>query len=453
MRGGYAMYEPDRDTEVQRGSTSGERRHKVPVSWICRIFHGDAASTPISIPEKGIVLGASSSCDLVIDDAAVSSRHLRLSNGNGGVVVEDLKSTNGTFLRSTRIDKILLTSQSQVTIGTTIIDISPAGFVDVPPFPETRFGALVGGSAAMRRCFAIMNLAAKSDATVVIEGESGTGKELAARAIHENSGRVNQPFVVVDCAGIPEQLIESQLFGHRAGAFTGAVERRKGAFVLADGGTIFLDELGELPIAAQAKLLRVLEAQTVQPLGEDRPVHVNVRVIAATNRNLEQMVAENRFRFDLFHRLAVVRFQMPALRDHAEDIPMLVSHFYAGRRAVSGPISGDGLQQLVQYDWPGNVRELRNILERAWVLSGEAAPEFQKLQFSFHHRLDAEPVHIVDTSIPFKDAKEMWVSHFERKYVKDVIASNDGNISKAATQAGLNRNHLRKLMEKYDMIK
>jgi transcriptional regulator with GAF, ATPase, and Fis domain len=447
------MFEPDRNTEVQRGSRIGENRHKVPVSWVCRIFHDDIESTPVSIPERGIVLGASPSCDLVIDDAAVSSRHLRLSNADGGVVVEDLKSTNGTFLRSTRIDKILLTSQSQVTIGTSVIDISPAGFVDVPPFPDTRFGALVGGSSAMRRCFAIMNLAAKSDATVVIEGESGTGKELAARAIHENSGRANQPFVVVDCAGIPEQLIESQLFGHRAGAFTGAVERRKGAFVLADGGTIFLDELGELPMAAQAKLLRVLEAQTVQPLGEERPVHVNVRVIAATNRNLEQMVAENRFRFDLFHRLAVVRFQMPALRDHAEDIPMLVNHFYASRHVSSGPVCGDGLQQLVQYDWPGNVRELRNVLERAWVLSGETAPEFQNLRFSFHHRLDAEPVQIVDTSIPFKEAKEMWVSHFERKYVKEVIASSNGNISQAAAQAGLNRNHLRKLMEKYDMIK
>ncbi|MBN2525660.1 MAG: sigma 54-dependent Fis family transcriptional regulator [Deltaproteobacteria bacterium] len=447
------MFEPDRHTEVQNAQADNEKRNRVPASWICRIFNRDGTETTVPIPARGIVIGAASMCDLVVEDAAVSSRHVRLSVSSSGVLVEDLQSTNGTFLRTMRIDKAQVTSQSQVTIGKTVVEISPSGYIDIPPHAEGHFGALVGSSIVMRKCFAVMNLAARSDATVVIEGESGTGKEIAARAIHEMSARANQPFVVVDCAGIPEQLIESHLFGHRAGAFTGAVEKRKGAFVLADEGTIFLDELGELPLAAQAKLLRVLEAQTVQPLGEERPIHVNVRVVAATNRNLEQMVADERFRFDLFHRLAVIRFQMPALRDHTEDIPDLIRHFYSSRNADTGPVIGEGLQQLTHYDWPGNVRELRNVLERAWVLSGETAPPFSKLRFAFYHRVDTSATHVIDTSIPFKEAKEKWLSVFEKQYVKNLITESNGNISKAANHAGLNRNHFRKLMEKYDMIK
>ncbi|MBN2716422.1 MAG: sigma 54-dependent Fis family transcriptional regulator [Deltaproteobacteria bacterium] len=445
--------EPDRDTEVQHAVAEKKDGRRITPSWVCRVHHGDGGNTPVLITTRGIVIGASSGCDLVVDDAAVSSRHLRLTLSAGGVLVEDLGSTNGTFLRTTRIDKVVLTSHSQVTIGSTPVEVAPAGHIDVPPHEADHFGSLVGRSVVMRKCFAIMALAAKTDATVVIEGESGTGKELAARAIHENSQRANRPFVVVDCAGIPEQLIESHLFGHRQGAFTGAVESRKGAFVLADGGSIFLDELGELPLVAQGKLLRVLEAQTVQPVGAERPVHVNVRVIAATNRNLEQMVAEDKFRFDLFHRLSVVRFQMPALRDHTDDIPGLIAHFYRSRNTASGDIAGEGLRRLIHYDWPGNVRELRNVLERAWVLSGLAAPPFGSLQFAFHHQLNTASTPVVDTSMPYKEAKEKWLAVFEEEYVKTVIKESNGNISRAAAHAGLNRNHLRKLMEKCGLIK
>ncbi|MBN2344737.1 MAG: sigma 54-dependent Fis family transcriptional regulator [Deltaproteobacteria bacterium] len=447
------MFEPKRETEVQHPVKAESSHHRFSPAWVCRVHGKSESAAPVPIPPDGLILGAEPSCHLIINDAAVSGRHARLSLHTGGVLIEDMQSTNGTFLRTTRIDKVQISAQTKITLGTTVVDIMPASQIDVPPLEESRFGGLVGGSVAMRKCFAIMKLASRSDATVVIEGESGTGKEFAARAIHEQSERAHMPFVVVDCAGIPEQLMESHLFGHCAGAFTNAVRDRKGAFALADGGTIFLDELGELPLSAQAKLLRVLEAQTVQPLGAERPIQVNVRVVAATNRNLEQMVADNTFRFDLFHRLAVVHFQMPSLRDHVEDIPALVAHFYGNRKINPGAITGSGLNALTTYDWPGNVRELRNVLERAWVLSGVASPAFSQLQFAFTHRMDSVLPLTVDTGIPFKDAKEKWLAVFEKQYVEELITRCDGNISKAAKYADVNRNHFRKLMDKYGLIK
>jgi DNA-binding NtrC family response regulator len=311
---------------------------------------------------------------------------------------------------------------------------------------------MVGTSIAMRELFAVLELAAPSDATILIEGESGTGKELAARAVHDASARASGPFVIVDCSSIPETLIDSHLFGHVRGAFTGAERERKGAFVEASGGTLFLDELGELPLPAQARLLRALEAQTVQPVGADRPVTVDTRVVAATHRNLARLVDAKEFRFDLFYRLAVVHVALPPLRDRADDLPALIASFYAARRADPGPIDGDNLERLRRHGWPGNVRELRNVLERAWALSGPD-PAFRGL------RLWVEPAspaasfgEVVDTSLPFKDAKERWNDHFERRYVAGVWAAHGNNISRAAEQSGLSRRHFRELLYKHALL-
>jgi DNA-binding NtrC family response regulator len=289
---------------------------------------------------------------------------------------------------------------------------------------------------------------------VIIEGESGTGKELAARAIHDHSPRAKKPFVVVDCSATQEQLIDSHLYGHVRGAFTGAVSTRRGAFAEASGGTVFLDEIGELPLATQSKLLRAIEAQTVQPLGSDKSVKVDARVVAATNRNLNQMVEQGTFRFDLYQRLAVVHIQIPPLRERLEDLPALIKHFYEGRGAVPGPIAGENLKKMEAHDWPGNVRELRNVLERAWVLGGTGTmgTQFSLLQPWMQLSGRSQPAGSVDTTLPFKEAKERWNEEFERRYLAAVIRESGGNISRAARQAGINRNHLRKLLEKYGLL-
>jgi DNA-binding NtrC family response regulator len=318
----------------------------------------------------------------------------------------------------------------------------------VAPSERTRFGAMVGRSIAMRELFAVLELAAPTDATVLIEGESGTGKELAARALHDHSARANGPFVVVDCSAIAENLIDSHLFGHVRGAFTGAERDRKGAFVEASGGTLFLDELGELPPAAQAKLLRALEAQTVQPVGADRPVEVDTRVVAATHRDLARMVAAKQFRFDLFYRLAVVHVALPPLRDRLEDLPDLIVATTRGRDP--GPIDGDNLARLQQHAWPGNVRELRNVLERAWAMSGNVP--FRGLKLWVETTAAAEPAGTVETSLPFKEAKERWNDAFERRYLASVFETYQRNVTRAAEHAGINRRHFRELLYKHGLL-
>jgi DNA-binding NtrC family response regulator len=303
--------------------------------------------------------------------------------------------------------------------------------------------------------FAVLEMASPSDATVLIEGESGTGKELCARAIHEasSSSRSKGAFVVVDCSAITENLVESNLFGHVKGAFTGADRDRKGAFVEASGGTLFLDELGELPLTAQAKLLRVLEAQTVQPVGADRPVQVDTRVVAATHRDLSRMVAAKEFRFDLFYRLAVVHVALPPLRERLEDLPHLIGTFFSRHGTEPGPVDGDNLDRLRRHAWPGNVRELRNVLERAWAMSGPKAT-FKELRLWLDPQAaqSSTPGEVVDTSLAFKDAKERWNDQFERRYVAMVFAANANNVTRAAEHAGLSRRHFRELLYKHGIV-
>jgi two-component system response regulator AtoC len=235
------------------------------------------------------------------------------------------------------------------------------------------------------------------------------------------------------------------------GAFTGAERDRKGAFVEATGGTLFLDELGELPLPAQAKLLRALEAQTVQPVGADRPVAVDTRVVAATHRDLAKMVAAKELRFDLFYRLAVVHVSLPPVRERLEDLPALIAAFYALRGAEPGPVDGDNLDRLRQHAWPGNVRELRNVLERAWAMSGGLV-KFRDLRLWIEPQAAPQLAELVDTTLPFKDAKERWNDHFERRYLAAVHAASGGNITRAAEHAGINRRHFRELLYKHGLL-
>ena len=406
----------------------------------------------VALGARPVVVGAHSSCDLVLVDPQVSRRHAELAITPEGIRIKDLGSTNGTWWQGTRVADVVVPGGATVQFGETPVRIAASDAPSLPPSDRDHFGAMAGKSVGMRELFAVLEMAAPTEATVLIEGESGTGKELAARAIHESSPRAQGPFVIVDCSAIAENLVDSHLFGHVRGAFTGADRDRKGAFVEASGGTLVLDELGELPLSAQAKLLRVLEQQTVQPVGTDRPLRVDTRVIAATHRDLSRMVAAKEFRFDLFYRLAVVHVALPPLRERLEDLPHLIATFYQRRGLEPGPIDGDNLDRLRRHPWPGNVRELRNVLERAWALSGPNS-KFRELRLWLDPGASTPQLsEVVDTTLSFKEAKERWNDHFERRYVSLVFASSGNNVTRAAEHAGLSRRHFRELLYKHAIV-
>ena len=431
---------------------STTRGRTAPRSYSLQVMgHAGGPRTVVALGSRPVVVGAHDSCDLVLEDPQVSRRHAEIAIVPEGVRIKDLGSTNGTWWQGTKVGEVVVSVGATVQFGATPVRIGAIEAPSLPPSERDRFGQMAGKSVAMRELFAVLEMAAPSEATVLIEGESGTGKELAARAIHDGSARSKQPFVVVDCSAIAESLVESQLFGHLRGAFTGADRDRKGAFVEASGGTLFLDEIGELPVSAQAKLLRVLEAQTVQPVGADRPLQVDTRVVAATHRNLAAMVEAKHFRFDLFYRLAVVHVGLPPLRERLEDLPHLIATFYQLRGVAAGPLEGDNLERMRRHAWPGNVRELRNVLERAWALS-EAGSAFRDLKLWFDVGAPVQLAEVVDTSLRFKDAKERWNDQFERRYVAMVFADSASNVTRAAEHAGLSRRHFRELLYKHAII-
>jgi len=446
----------DRHTVIQTGLAMSTTRSRTAArSYTLQVLGQPAATTTtVALGARPIVVGAHGSCELVLTDPQVSRRHAELSIVPEGIRIKDLGSTNGTWYQGTKIGEVVVSAGSTIKFGETPVRIAATDAPSLPPSDKDQFGAMAGKSVAMRELFAVLEMASPTDATVLIEGESGTGKELAARAIHDASARAAGPFVVVDCSAISESLIDSHLFGHVKGAFTGADRYRKGVFVEASGGTLFLDELGELPLSAQAKLLRVLEAQTVQPVGADRPVQVDTRVVAATHRDLSRMVAAKEFRFDLFYRLAVVHVALPPLRERLEDLPHLVDTLFRRRGTPPGVVDGDNLERLRRHAWPGNVRELRNALERAWAMSGPKAA-FRELKLW----LDPGAAHgvqqsseVIDTALPFKEAKERWNDQFERRYVAMVFDTNGNNVTRAAEHAGLSRRHFRELLYKHAIV-
>jgi DNA-binding NtrC family response regulator len=326
---------------------------------------------------------------------------------------------------------------------------------------DDRFGRLIGHSPAMRRVIGQLARVAASDATVLLLGETGTGKEVAAESLHQESPRARGPFVVVDCGAIPPHLLESELFGHERGAFTGAVRAREGAFQAASGGTIFLDEIGELPRDLQPKLLRALSRRAVKPVGTEAYVEVDVRVIAATNRDLRREVDADRFRGDLYYRLAVVEVRLPPLRERLGDLPLLVEAMLRESRAspaeTSRLRSAAVLDRLARQSWPGNLRELRNALDRAlamgpWEPDAETAPELVP-ELIPELGPDAEPdaAPAVDLSRPFKQARDEWTARFERAYLAALLEHHAGSIRPAARAAGIDRVHLYRLLARHGL--
>lgn len=420
-----------------------------------------------------ITIGALEDNDIIIEDDTVSRSHCRIVQEDSSYVVVDLNSTNGTHINGVRIKEAYLAPGAILFVGSTQIRFNPIDEqVPVTPSTSERLGNIVGRSVKMREIFNIIEKISPTSATVVIEGETGTGKEVVSQTVHMMSPRKDKPFIVFDCGAVPESLIESELFGHEKGSFTGAIMTRKGLFEMAQGGTIFLDELGELSLDLQPKLLRVLEQREVRRVGSNKPIPINVRVIAATNRSLEDEVKAGRFREDLFYRLSVVRLFLPSLRERAEDIPPLIDHFlekmecnrdFDGSRRIKR-VNPAVYDALMQYEWPGNVRELANIVERACsfaesdVLQLEDLPDYVASVYNPHRGPDPSQPREQWTEVPskselkeqpFKEAKETWISTFERDYITDLLNRHGGNISQAAREADIDRKYFRKLMGKY----
>jgi transcriptional regulator with PAS, ATPase and Fis domain len=338
-----------------------------------------------------------------------------------------------------------------LSFGQTSIAVRLAeGALDLEVSPRTEFGGALGTSVAMRHVFALLDRAAKAAVTVLFEAESGCGKEVLAYALHQESQRAEGPFVAVDCASLPENLIESELFGHERGAFTGAVASRAGAFERATGGTIFLDELGELPLEQQAKLLRVLEKREIRRVGGSKTIPIDVRVVAATNRRLAEAVRRREFREDLYYRISVIRVVIPPLRDRREDIPALAQYFLERIRGADAQVPADLVQVLLAHPWPGNVRELRNVVER-WATFESARPE---VLFGESINAPGGPKQGVLgalgdlASLPYHEAKRRVLEAFDRAYFPDVLARTGGVVAKAAELAQVPRPSFHRMLSR-----
>jgi DNA-binding NtrC family response regulator len=397
-------------------------------------------------------IGSHPTNEIVLDDPLVSRFHCRLARERGAWRVTDTGSLNGTRILGMAVrDVDLPMPEAVLEVGDSRVRVRELVATKQEPLLDVAsFGGLYGTSTVMRRLFAIIEKVAESDASVLIEGESGTGKELIAAEIVKRGPRAAAPFVVLDCGAIAANLIESTLFGHARGAFTGADRERAGAFEVADGGTVFLDEIGELPLEMQPKLLRVLEARQVVRLGESKSRPVDVRVVAATNRRLEHEINVGRFREDLYFRLSVVTLRAPPLRDRLEDLPVLVPAILEalGYDAFRGLFGPDTLEAMARHDWPGNVRELRNYVERAVVLR-EPAPIVPTDGGASAAATEA-PID-VDIEKPFAESKDAIVAAFESRYVASVLKWANGNVSKAARKARVDRMTIHRLIARYDL--
>jgi two-component system, NtrC family, response regulator HydG len=390
----------------------------------------------------------------------VSRRHAALDVDGQTLHLVDLGSTNGTWIQGVRVRDVLLAGGELVTLGATTLRVE-ATAVEPPAVPAAiRFGAFVGGSTEVRRLYPLFERLARSSVPVIVEGETGTGKEVVAEALHERGPRAAGPFVVFDCTQVTPTLVESELFGHERGAFTGATAARKGVFEQAHGGTLLVDEIGDLPSPLQAKLLRALERGEIRRVGGDKWIKVDVRVIAATRRDLDRAVQEGRFRDDLFHRLAVGRVELPPLRARRGDVGLLVAHFVRKLGGDAATVPNALLNRWEGHDWPGNVRELRNAVARHIALgdlptttTGDAVlAEAEGDAVSDAGGAGEPEVHAGDfiedvlaMNLPLATARERLLAEFERRYVDRTLAAHGGKVGRAAEASGVARRHFQRL--------
>jgi DNA-binding NtrC family response regulator len=410
---------------------------------------GKPADRVAVLDQELVRVGAHPSNEVVVSDPLVSRFHFRLARAQDAWRLTDTSSLNGVRIGGVRIrDADLPSSECAIEIGGSLLrirELPSVGTVEV--LQTANFGALYGKSLAMQKLFATLERVSKTDVSVLIEGESGTGKELVASQIARRSSRADGPFVVVDCSALTRTLMESELFGHAKGAFTGAERDRVGAFEAASSGTVFLDEIGELPLDMQPKLLRVLEAREIRRLGETKTRKVDVRVLAATNRKLEEEVNRGTFREDLYFRLSVVTVRVPPLRERSEDIDLLIRVFLDSFNAQESAhlFTPEVIETLARHSWPGNVRELRNYVERS-VVFDTAAPPWREPPATPSQRPPS--LEEVDLEIPFKIAKDRVIDDFERRYLSALLDKTGGNLSSAARKAGIDRMYLHRLVQK-----
>ena len=425
-------------------------------------------------------IGSLNTADIRINHPTISRQHAYIEVDERGYRLIDRNSKNGIFINKVRVVEAFLRDGDLIQIGEVclVFQVLKEQANPLQVWSSSTFGELYGQSTLMRELFALLHRVAQSDINVLIEGESGTGKELAARAIHQYSKCGSQPLVIFDCSSVPAQLVESELFGHIKGSFTGAIEHRKGAFAKADGGTLFLDEIGELPLELQPKLLRAIERNEIKAVGADTYTSTNVRVISATHRKLSEEVELKKFRLDLFYRLAVVKVHMPPLREHYEDIPGLVDRMIESISNDHREVSYKTMNLLMQHEWHGNVRELKNYVHKAIALSSPHQKNLetqfilpQQLEHKMHNQTAPKPQLIqsqslniptleesdesavlpVDLSREFKDAKSDLIDQFERVYWSSLMKKYNNNLSAAARAAGIHRKSAEYIIKKLEL--
>jgi DNA-binding NtrC family response regulator len=444
------MTEPEdgRATEADVGASLG--RPAAVRRIIVSVVDGPAKGKSWESEADVATLGSHPSCDLVLDDPTVSRFHCEIRIDGHHAVVRDKGSRNGTTVDGVPVVEAFLRDGSTLRLGRSVLRVDyGAAKARLALSNQTEMGSLVGVSIAMRATFALLERAAASDATVLLEGETGTGKTASARAIHERSARSAGPFVIVDCGAIPATLLESELFGHERGAFTGATERRIGAFEEATGGTLVLDEIGELPLDLQPKLLGVLESRTMRRVGANTVHDVDARIVASTNRDLRAEVNAGRFRSDLYYRLAVVKIAQPPLRERPEDVPILADRILrslgADETRVRELLSPELVLRMRYSPWPGNIRELRNYLERCLVFD-EALPLGDRTASTAPAATDAAAVY---GDLPYAEARDRALSDFERAYLERLLAQHGAKVAAAAAAAGIDRTYFYRLLRRH----
>lgn len=402
---------------------------------------------------QSLRIGKAPDNDVVLDHPTVSRNHLTVRRSGDVFTVQDQGSTNGTFIDGAQIKEGFLRAGALLEVGDVQLRFQPMlKSLEVNPLANDRLGDLVGKSLPMRQIFALIQRIAPTESTLLLIGETGSGKGAASRTIHKLSSRATGPFVVFDCASVSENLIESELFGHEKGAFTGAVAQRVGCLERADGGTLFLDEIDDLPLDLQPKLLRALEDREFRRLGQSGSAHkFETRVIAASKKDLWAETQAGRFREDLYFRLSVFTLTLPTLRDRKEDIPLLVDAMANG--PLWNRLSDKQHEQFTAHTWPGNVRELRNAVERLKHVADipELASENFLREYSGPDRHEGETLP-VNYAGPFKDMKDDLIRAYEREYLTRLLSKTRGNIAKAARDAGLDRKHLYSLLHKYGLV-
>jgi transcriptional regulator with GAF, ATPase, and Fis domain len=475
----------DDDDDVDAHDGTVRQASPFSVRRVACLQWTDSAGAHSQTIDGRALVGSAPGSDLVVRDPTVSRIHAELEIGAHGLWVRDLGSTNGTFVDGLRVINAHVPGGSRVRLGGAELLAEQEVENTIALWAEDTFHGLVGGSVSMRELFTRLARISPHNESVLIRGETGTGKELVARAIHEASSRADGPFIVVDCAALSESLLEAELFGHARGAFTGAVSARAGALEAAEGGTVFLDEIGELPISMQPKLLRALESKTIRRIGETQHRTIDVRFISATHRDLLTMLNANEFREDLYFRLSVLPVVVPALRERREDIPLLAVHFLRRAGGTGDPLAPNVLRALSDRPWRGNVRELRNFVERMRALGPTEAlalsiPESQAGSISTVPRpatgsglpdsarsergATSAPPAATDTrssdlatmdlpafDAPYKKFREHWVDLGEREYLRRLLRKHEHDVAEAAKTAELNRTYIYRLVRKHDL--